>query len=157
MSEGICYHPLTLSDSVPKDVIMVHSNARVAGMLGLIGLGFLMTATTVSAEEKQPAARVLRHVVLLKFKPETTAAQITEIEEAFCALPKKIDTITDFEWGTDVAPEKRSEGFTHCFLVTFATEAGRDAYLPHPAHQEFVKLLKPQLDKVLVVDYWAKR
>ncbi|MCE9553249.1 MAG: Dabb family protein [Planctomycetes bacterium] len=102
------------------------------------------------------SGKVLRHVVLLKFKPEATPEQIKAIETAFAELPKKIDTITAFEWGTDVAPEKRSEGFTHCFLVSFATEAGRDAYLPHAAHQEFVKLLKPQLEKVLVVDYWAK-
>ena len=125
-----------------------------AAAFSVLLLGLTMTANT-SGEEKE-AAKVLRHVVLLKFKPEATAEQIAAIETAFCALPKKIDTITDFEWGTDVAPEKRSEGFTHCFLVSFADAAGRDAYLPHPAHQEFVSLLKPKLEKVLVVDYWAK-
>jgi len=91
--------------------------------------GLLMADNARSDDPTKPAAaaptRVLRHVVLLKFKPEATADQIKTIEEAFCALPKKIDTITDFEWGTDVAPEKRSEGFTHCFLVTFADEASR--------------------------------
>jgi hypothetical protein len=138
-------------------------NANVLLRIQLFFLtGLLMVDNTRGDDQTIPPAaaapaRVLRHVVLLKFKPETTADQIKTIEEAFCALPKKIDTITDFEWGTDVAPEKRSEGFTHCFLVTFADEAGRDAYLPHKDHQEFVKLLKPQLEKVLVVDYWAKK
>ena len=42
-------------------------------------------------------------------------------------------------------------------LVSFADEKGRDVYLPHPDHKEFVKLLKPHLDKVLVVDYWANK
>ena len=41
-------------------------------------------------------------------------------------------------------------------LVTFANEQGRDAYLPHPAHEAFKKIVGPHLDKVLVVDYWAK-
>jgi hypothetical protein len=29
--------------------------------------------------------------------------------------------------------------------------------LPHPAHQAFVEVLKPHLDKVLVLDYWSKK
>ena len=120
-------------------------------------LGLTMTANASGDEKGAAPAKVLRHVVLLKFKPEATAEQIAAIETAFCALPKKIDTITDFEWGTDVAPEKRSEGFTHCFLVTFADEKGRDVYLPHADHQAFVALLKPHLDKVLVIDYWAEK
>jgi hypothetical protein len=27
--------------------------------------------------------------------------------------------------------------------------------LPHPAHKDFVELLKPHLDKAMVIDYWA--
>ncbi|MCA9181727.1 MAG: Dabb family protein, partial [Planctomycetales bacterium] len=48
-----------------------------------------------------------------------------------------------------------SDGFTHCFLLTFKSEADRDSYLPHPAHRAFGAALKPHLEKVLVVDYWA--
>ena len=76
--------------------------------------------------------------------------------DAFAALPTKIDTITDFEWGTDMSPEKKSQGFTHCFFLTFRDEEGRNAYLPHPAHKEFGKIVGPYLDKVLVVDYWTR-
>jgi len=122
----------------------------------VLGLGLAIASRASAEAGSEKSGKVLRHVVLLKFKPETTAAQIREIEQAFAALPGKIDTIKAFEWGTDVAKENRSEGFTHCFLVTFADEAGRDAYLPHAAHQEFVTLLKPKLEKVLVVDYWAQ-
>jgi len=124
--------------------------------LMVLALGLAVASRASGDQGSETKGKLLRHVVLLKFKPEATAEQIKAIETAFAELPKKIDTITAFEWGTDVAPEKRSEGFTHCFLVTFADEAGRDAYLPHQAHQEFVSLLKPQLEKVLVVDYWAK-
>ena len=99
----------------------------------------------------------LRHVVLFKFKSDATREQIQAVEEAFAELPKKIDTIQAYEWGTDVSPEMRSQGFTHCFLVTFRNAEGRDAYLPHAAHQEFVKQVLPILDDVLVVDYQARR
>jgi hypothetical protein len=39
--------------------------------------------------------------------------------------------------------------------VTFTSEKDREIYLPHPAHKAFVDVLKPYLDKVLVIDYWA--
>lgn len=103
----------------------------------------------------QQTISVLRHVVLFGFKPEATAPQIAEIESAFRALPDQIDIIKDFEWGTDVSVENKSQGYTHCFFVTFASEADRDAYLPHPAHTAFGTLLRPHLAQVLVVDYWA--
>jgi hypothetical protein len=101
--------------------------------------------------------RVLRHVVLFKFKDGTTAEQIKSIEDAFRALPGKIPVIHDFEWGTNNSPEKLSQGFTHCFFLTFLSEEDRNAYLPHPAHKEFGAMLGPYLDRVCVVDYWTKQ
>jgi hypothetical protein len=55
-----------------------------------------------------------------------------------------------------VSPEGLNDGFTHCFTLTFAQAEDRDAYLVHPAHQQFVATLKPALAKSLVLDYWAK-
>lgn len=104
----------------------------------------------------RPPATLLRHVVLFRFKDTTTPEQIGQIEAAFAALPAKIDEIYDFEWGTDVSVENLAQGFSHCFLVTFQTEHDRDTYLPHPAHQEFGALIRPHLEKVLVIDYWSK-
>jgi hypothetical protein len=134
--------------------------------LGLVlGTAWVLHMTLLSSvsAQNQPAqtraaaeSRVLRHVVLFKFKSDATAAQIQQVVEAFRALPGKIPAIQSFEWGTDVSPEGKAQGFTHCFLVTFRTEADRDAYLPHPAHQEFVGVLRPILDDVLVVDYWTQ-
>jgi len=100
--------------------------------------------------------RVLRHVVLFKFKDGTSPEQIEQIEKAFCTLPDKVNAIYDLEWGTDVSVENLSQGFTHCFLVTFLSEADRAAYLPHPEHKAFGRLLGPHLDKVLVIDYWTR-
>jgi hypothetical protein len=45
-----------------------------------------------------------------------------------------VGTVRSFEWGTNNSPEGHDKGFTHCFCLTFDTEADRDAYLPHPAH-----------------------
>lgn len=103
------------------------------------------------------ATRVLRHNVLFKFKSDFSAAQVQEVVDAFRKLPEKVDTVKGFEWGTDISPEKLADGFTHCFFVTFADEKGRDTYLTHAAHQEFVSLAKPRIEKVLVVDYWTQK
>jgi hypothetical protein len=98
--------------------------------------------------------KMLRHIVLFKFKEGTAPEKIKEVENAFASLPAKIDVIKCFEWGTNVSVENRSEGFTHCFIVSFSSEADRDTYLNHPMHKEFGKQLGGCLDKVLVVDYW---
>jgi hypothetical protein len=135
-----------------------------------LAVGTIILAGCISVQETKhitkgkPAAashtevpdRVLRHVVLLKFKNGTSEEQVGQIERAFCALPDKIDAIHDFEWGTDVSVENLQQGFTHCFVVTFLSEADRAAYLPHPAHKAFGELLGPHMDKVLVVDYWTR-
>ena len=112
-----------------------------------------MSMTSKPAEP----SRVLRHVVLFRFKEETSAEQIRKMENAFGAMPDKIDAIYDFEWGTDVSVENLQQGYTHCFIVTFLSEADRDAYLPHPAHKELGTMLSLYLDSVLVVDFWAKQ
>lgn len=126
-----------------------------AAMLVAVGTLFGMLAMP-SAAEAAEGEKVLRHVVLFSFKESSTDADVAKIVEAFRGLPKKISQIKDFEWGTDISPEGKAQGFTHCFFVTFASEADRDAYLPHPAHQEFVGLVGPHVEDVCVVDYWAK-
>ena len=108
-----------------------------------------------AVSEKTPD-KLLRHVVLLRFKEDAKAKDVKKVEEAFAALPGKVDAIYDFEWGTDVSVENLANGFTHCFVVTFKSEDDRAAYLPHPAHKAFGELLGPVLDKPFVVDYWTR-
>jgi hypothetical protein len=97
-----------------------------------------------------------RHLVLFSFKEDASPEAIAKVEKAFAALPGKIDTITDFEWGTNVSPEGKAKGFTHCFMVTFKDKAGLEVYIPHEAHQKFVAGLKDVIKDVLVIDYVAK-
>ncbi len=96
-----------------------------------------------------------RHVVLFKFKDDSPAEAVKEVEQAFIALKDKVDLVREFEWGKNVSPEGLNQGFTHCFFVTFDSKEDLEKYLPHPEHKRFVSLLQPHLDKVLVVDYVA--
>jgi len=105
--------------------------------------------------EVTPRTRVLRHVVLFKYKPEITAAQLDEINRAFQDLKRQIPQVRDFERGTNNSPEGLDKGFTHGYLITFASEEDRAAYLPHPAHKKFVELLGGKLEEPMVFDYWT--
>ncbi len=99
---------------------------------------------------------LLRHVVLFGFKKASSPEDVRALEEAFAALPAKLPLIQAYEWGTDNSPEGLAQGHTHCFLLTFASAADRDAYLVHPEHQRFVAALEPHLEKATVVDYWVR-
>jgi len=131
-------------------------------LVGLI-IGCNQTSTSTSTPDVEAdlpeeiiPMELLRHVVLFKFNDQATAEIIGEIEQSFASLADKIPAIHSFEWGINNSPEERSKGLTHCFLVTFATEEDRQAYLPHPDHQAFVKFIAPYVEDVTVVDYWVK-
>lgn len=112
----------------------------------------------VDDDQPSPAdeGKVLRHAVFFSFKEESSEEDIQEVVDAFRALPSKIDSIQDFAWGTNNSPEEFDDGFTHCFLLTFADEAARDEYIPHPAHSgEFADVLRPHMKDVFVIDYWG--
>jgi len=114
-----------------------------------------IAAIVISATYKE--TKMLRHVVLFKFKDDATPDQVKQVEKAFLALPSAIKEIKDLEWGINNSPENLNQGLTHCFFLSFNSEKDRDAYLPHPAHKAFGAILTPYLDKVVVIDYWAKK
>ena len=133
---------------------------------------FLLIITTACQEQLPPktietpavmettdtrADSLLRHAVFFAFKEGITQVQIDSVQQAFSALPEQIAEIKDYEWGVNNSPENLNKGFTHAFFVTFASEADRAAYLPHPAHQAFVAVLQPHLKDVFVVDYWVNK
>ena len=119
-------------------------------LLALASLAFFTMST--------PAADgPVYHVVHFKFKAGTKPAQITKIETEFAALKGKIEAVQTLEWGTDISPEKLGDGFTHCWILTFKNEKDRDTYLVHPAHQAFVEIVKPVIEKPLVVDFIPRK
>jgi len=127
----------------------------VCGILATFIFGNLMSHSTADDKVEGKKEKLLRHMVLYKFKSEIPEKQVQEVVDAFSALPGKIDSIVGFERGVNVSEENKSEGFTHCFVVTFRDTKGREAYLKHPAHDEYVKVVKDRREKVIVFDYWT--
>jgi hypothetical protein len=112
-----------------------------------------IAATEVDPPKKTMKANQVQHIVLFKFKPETTPEKLKEILTAFEALPSKIKQIKGFQWGTNNSPENHAHGLTHAFILTFDNEKDRDDYLPHPAHKEFGTIVGPWLADLTVVDF----
>jgi hypothetical protein len=143
----------------PVATMRAHMNSlsKLLPLLCLALVGFLAVAATTNA----PAARKkgrnhLRHVVAFKFKSTASKEDIAKLDEAFRALRQKIPQVLDLEAGTNNSPEGFNKGFTHMWILTFSSEANRDAYLKHPDHQAFGSLVKPIVDDVFVLDFWAK-
>jgi hypothetical protein len=141
---------LTASGKLERSVMLKPTSVPIF----IVILAAATTAVSLSAAANTDQ-KMLRHIVLYKFKDDLKAGEVQEVIDAFSALPKKIDTIVDFERGINVSPEGKSEGLTHAFVVTFRDEAGRDAYLKHPAHLAYVEVVRNRREKVVVFDYWT--
>ncbi len=102
-----------------------------------------------------PMRRTLRHVVLFAYVEGAGPAERAEVTRRFSSLPAIMPFHVGFERGVNNSPEGLSHGFDQCFMLSFKDEADRDAYLPHPAHLEFGRFVKPLLRDVLVFDYWT--
>jgi hypothetical protein len=118
----------------------------------LFALALLLSCSVGKKEEG-----LLKHVVFFKWHETVTDEKIEELVGIFAALPSKIDVIQDLEYGSDVSVEGLQKGFTHCFILTFASEKERDIYLPHPEHQALGKALGPYLNDVMVIDFVVNR
>lgn len=130
------------------------------GRLLLLAAGFgLALAANVASAADSPGGttRVLRHIVMYKFRDDLQPGQVQEVIDAFKHMVKQIDAVVGFEHGLNTSKEGKSDGLTHVFVVSFRDEAGRDAYLAHPAHAAYVKVAKDKRDKVIVADYWAEK
>lgn len=112
-----------------------------------------ITAPALAADEASAGKGPLYHVVAVKFKSTATPQQIKNVQDAFGELKTKIPVIQSLHWGTNVSKENRNKGFTHCFVLTFASDKDRDAYLRDPAHKAFGQVLGPVMDDVFVIDF----
>jgi hypothetical protein len=78
---------------------------------------------------------MIRHIVLIRFQPQVTEAEVADI---FTALPK-LATQLDFTYaaGRSQSPEKIERGYMHGFTIDFADWAALQTYADHPDHRAF--------------------
>lgn len=128
-------------------ILSVKTEFLMKKTLLFLSLTILLTACGVQTDTG------VRHIVCFKFKPDATEAQIDAFIQGFENLENEIEEIKAFEWGLNNSPEGFDQGMTHVFQVTFQDIAGRDAYLPHPAHQAFIQEHLSIVEEGIVVDY----
>lgn len=94
---------------------------------------------------------MITHVVLFKFKPETTEAEAAALEGALKGLPALIAAIREFRVGRDVIRSERS--YDLGLVSTFADLDALQAYQVHPAHQAVVRQVRALCAGVVAVDF----
>jgi hypothetical protein len=97
----------------------------------------------------------IQHMVVVKFKPQVPNHDIDAVMDQLRKFWATVEGITYFAGGAYSSPEGLNQGYTHGFLVTFSSAAGRDAYLVHPEHQRLVSQILPKLDGVMAFDFEA--
>ncbi|MDZ8056199.1 MAG: Dabb family protein [Aulosira sp. ZfuVER01] len=97
----------------------------------------------------------IQHMVLFKFKPEVPAEKITGFLKQLQEISKTLPGITYFAGGPYSSSEGLNQGYTHGFLMTFESAAARDAYLPHPLHEEIKAEILPCIDGLIAFDIEA--
>jgi hypothetical protein len=100
-----------------------------------------------------PAMPRVKHIALLKFKPDAPAGAVADMWRSIEDLPRKIAGILDFSWGPNTSREGLSLGFTHSFVMTFSSAAARDAYLVDPVHVAAAQKVLTLVDTIAVCDH----
>ena len=101
---------------------------------------------------------MIKHIVLLQFKPEITDDEIGSVLNQLGNLNSEIPAMKHFSFGANCSPEQLNKGFNHAFVMEFSDIQGRDNYLNHPEHirvaQELiVPILKNGLESAITLDY----
>jgi hypothetical protein len=94
-----------------------------------------------------------RHFGVFQFKEGISDAEIGECFAAMQAMVGKIPGLLSMEHGPYQSPEGMNEGYSHGFIMTFDSPESRDAYLPHPVHEQVKELVVPRLERVVVFDF----
>ena len=94
-----------------------------------------------------------RHFGMFQFKKGVTDVQIEECFSTMKGMKGKIPGFLEMEYGPYDSTEGLNDGYTHGFIMTFESPEAREAYLPHPIHEDVKDLVIPRLERVVVFDF----
>ena len=94
-----------------------------------------------------------RHFGMFQFKQGVSDAQIAECFVAMKGMIGKIPGFLEMEYGPYDSSEGLNDGYTHGFIMTFESPMAREAYLPHPVHEQVKELVVPKLERLVVFDF----
>lgn len=95
---------------------------------------------------------MLRHVALFRWKPETTAEDVSKVEAALHQLPAKIPCIQAYRFGRDLGVQDGNADFA--LVADFTDQDGLAAYSNHPDHLDVLNnLIRPIMEKREAIQY----
>jgi hypothetical protein len=108
-------------------------------------------ATTTGSNSGPQAGDVIQHIVLLKWKPDTTDAQIDGAFGQAQELVNGIDGVHRITLGRNRGDA--DHGFTHAFIVTLSGDAGLTTYLNHRLRAWYLsEVINPLVDARVEID-----
>jgi len=101
---------------------------------------------------KEEVSTVLRHVVLMRWKPGTSDAEKQAVREGLAALPAEIPEIRSYQFGDDLAIAEGNYGFA--IVADFENPPDFQAYSVHEVHQKLIaERIRPILQDRAAVQY----
>ena len=80
---------------------------------------------------------MIRHIVLIRFKPEVSEARIAEIFAALPQLSARLPGVLGFAAGRSASPEQIERGYMHGFTIDFADWDSLATYQADAGHKAF--------------------
>lgn len=121
----------------------------------------MFTTTTLlfhnnsNAQTNNSSSGLLRHIVIITFKPDASADSIKVLDDIYTGLSKS-SFVKDFELGVNVSA--RDTGVVkHIYATTFASKEDMKSYSKIPEYARLFKVSLPIADDVTVVDYWVHK
>jgi len=113
----------------------------------------LVVSNSVLAQTKSDAHNLLRHIVVVTFKPGTSDEQMQAVDNSFKNL-SKLSIVKGFEWGIG-SDEHDTSHIKHVYMTTFASKKDEASYGASPQHQAHIKLGADYIESVSATDYFV--
>jgi hypothetical protein len=99
---------------------------------------------------------MVRHIVLVRFRPEMTESAIAAILDELHRIQGKVPSMLGIVSGRSRSPERIERGYMNGFVADFADWAALAAYQAHPEHRRVAAKLVDGaaggIDGILVFD-----
>lgn len=99
---------------------------------------------------------MIRHIVMTRFKPDTSDEKIAEIYAGLAGVAKRLEGAQDFRGGRSESPEQIERGYMHGFTIDFDDWAALQRYSDDEEHKSYGAQLVENavggIDGILVLD-----
>lgn len=93
---------------------------------------------------------MLKHLVLMKFKPGAGEAEISDLEKGLASLPGEISEIKGWKFGRDLRPDRI---FDFALVSDFDDFDALGRYRVHPKHVVVLQKVRALCEAIQAVDF----